>query len=347
VLWWVLAMPLWRQERTRFFLDLLESGLARGESAEAALAGASESGDRTLGRRFHWLGLYLRAGARLSEGLKAVPKVVSPQVAAMLEVGEHLGDVRKVLPACRQALTDATSRVSSDVNVSLVCLTVNLCGPALWLFLCMFIVPKFKDIFRDLMEGQPLPPLFMFLDAHSSGVVAVLIGLFLVVCATITVGTFERWRVMNRLAWWLPWRRKRLQRDFSAMLAMLLDAGVTEAEAVRLAAGCTANEILIARSDAVAAELAAGAPLTAAVAALDDSGEFRWRLENAAHGHGGFHAALAGWHEALTARAYQQEQAASQLVTTGLVLLNGVVVGVICVGVFQALAAVLAGVGQW
>jgi type II secretory pathway component PulF len=152
---------------------------------------------------------------------------------------------------------------------------------------------------------------------------------------------------MNRLAWWLPWRRKRLQRDFSAMLAMLLDAGVTEAEAVRLAAGCTANEILIARSDAVAAELAAGAPLTAAVAALDDSGEFRWRLENAAHGHGGFHAALAGWHEALTARAYQQEQAASQLVTTGLVLLNGVVVGVICVGVFQALAAVLAGVGQW
>jgi type II secretory pathway component PulF len=36
---------------------------------------------------------------------------------------------------------------------------------------------------------------------------------------------------------------KKLQRTFSAMLAVLLDGGVPEAEAVRLAGDCTANEI--------------------------------------------------------------------------------------------------------
>ena len=37
----------------------------------------------------------------------------------------------------------------------------------------------------------------------------------------------------------LPWRRKRFQRDFSAMLAVLLDAEVPETEAVGLAAEAT------------------------------------------------------------------------------------------------------------
>ena len=59
-----------------------------------------------------------------------------------------------------------------------------------------------------------------------------------------------------------------------------------------------------------------GVALTEAVQAIDDTGEFRWRLTNAAYGRGGFMAALSGWHEALDAKAYQLEQAASQVITT-------------------------------
>ena len=52
-------------------------------------------------------------------------------------------------------------------------------------------------------------------------------------------------------------------------------------------------------------------------------------------------AALTGWHDALEAQAFQQEQTAAQLVTTALVLLNGLVVGLIATGTFGAIIAVI------
>ena len=128
---------------------------------------------------------------------------------------------------------------------------------------------------------------------------------------------------------------------------VLLDAAVPEPEAVRLAAASTANRVFIRHAEVVVARLGGGLPLTDAVDELDDAGEFRWRLTNAVHARGGFMEALTGWHEALEAQAYQQEQAASQVITTALVIINGVVVGTICVGVFQVLTFVVTDLSLW
>ncbi len=151
----------------------------------------------------------------------------------------------------------------------------------------------------------------------------------------------------DRLAWKLPWRRKQLLRDFSATLAILLDANLPESKAVQLAAASTDNDVFIRRGDAIMRKLQQGVPLTDAMAVLDDGGEFRWRLTNAVHGQTGFRAALAGWHEALDAKAFQQEQAASQIVTTVLVILNGAFVGLVAVGVFQALTSIVWELSLW
>jgi hypothetical protein len=70
---------------------------------------------------------------------------------------------------------------------------------------------------------------------------------------------------------------------------------------------------------------------------FDKAGEFAWRLSNAAAQEGGFLPALAGWMEALDAKAFQQEQTASQIITTSLVLCNGLVVGLIATGIFAVL----------
>ena len=70
---------------------------------------------------------------------------------------------------------------------------------------------------------------------------------------------------------------------------------------------------------------------------MDAAGELEWRLENAAASGGGFAVALAGWEEALDARAFQQEQVTAQVFTTGLVLLNGVLVALLTAAVFQML----------
>lgn len=71
---------------------------------------------------------------------------------------------------------------------------------------------------------------------------------------------------------------------------------------------------------------------------LDDTGEFRWRLINGAHGARGFFSALEGWQAALDAKAFQLEQAAAQALSTSLVLINAVTVTLIATGVFQIIS---------
>jgi type II secretory pathway component PulF len=141
------------------------------------------------------------------------------------------------------------------------------------------------------------------------------------------------------IAWRIPWKQKRLQRTFSAMLAVLLDGGVPEAEAMRLAGDCTANEICRHRAQRVIGALEQGTKLDDAVRAFDSSGEFHWRLTNATHARGGFLSALQGWHEALDAKAFQQEEASAHALTSGLVILNGVLVALIATGMFGILIA--------
>jgi hypothetical protein len=127
-------------------------------------------------------------------------------------------------------------------------------------------------------------------------------------------------------------------RDFSSLLAALLDSGVEETRALDLAAEAAANRVFRKRVERARANLAHGQSLTEAVALLDDTGEFRWRLANAARGQAGFRAALEGWHEALDARAFGQEQTAAQILSTGLALANGLLVALFAIICFQTIA---------
>jgi len=155
---------------------------------------------------------------------------------------------------------------------------------------------------------------------------------------------FREVPLVDWIAWRIPWKRKRLQRTFSAMLAVLLDGGVPETEAVRLAGDCTANEICRRGVQRVIAAIEQGTKLADAVRAFDPSGEFHWRFTNAIHARGEFLTALRGWHEALEARAFQQEEAAAHAVTSGLVILNGLLVALIVTAMFGLLVALLNGV---
>ena len=357
VVYFLFSLPLRRQERARLFLDLLETGLVQGHSTETTIVEIAKSRDMTLGYRFHLLAAHLETGLRLSEALKKVPGLLSPQLAAMLAVGDKVGDIRKVIPACRRALTSGSSKVTSAVNYLL--LLIVLANPAvaiIWPFLIVTIVPKFQEITRELTHGS-LPPLLRFLLAHSTLVIIVQLALTGIIWLAVLIYLCGpkgiRWLapvlkpVIDAVNYRLPWQRKRLERDFAAMLAILLDTEVPEEQAVTLAAQSTDNRVFIRRGERLAQQLREGVALTEAVQAIDDTGEFRWRLTNAAHGHSGFMAALSGWHDALDAKAYQLEQAASQVITTGLVIVNGCIVGLIAAGVFQVLTSITREAALW
>jgi type II secretory pathway component PulF len=351
----ILSAPLRQRERTQLFLDLLEAGLREGRGAEQTIVGVARSGDRVLGRKFKRLAEHLENGVSFGEALARVP-LLPAQVTATLRVGEQTGDIRRVLPACRMCLDDVQSRATVAVNYLIVlALVLNPNFPGVFPFLMIFIVPKFAEISHDLL-GKDLPPVTRFMIASFRGIFA--IQWFIIVILLVAVIAYENppWlrrfgllvkRPADALAWWLPWKRKRLLRSFSSMLATLLDAGVPENRAVELAAESTANGVLLSQAGAVSYRLRQGVALTQAVAAIDATGEFRWRLSNAVHNHGGFLRALAGWHEALDAKAYQAEQTASQLVTTALVILNGVFVALVAIGMFQVFTTLIMEMSMW
>jgi type II secretory pathway component PulF len=347
LIYFVLTLPMRRRERARLFLDFLESGLNRGASPELAMQQASASRDGMLGIRFHLLAAWIEEGMSLTDALKKVRGLLPPQIVAMLKAGLRIGDVRKVLPACRHLLAEGPSHVRSAVNY--LVLMVFLITPATAFVIVMFrvkIQPSFKATIDGMGGTGTLPAFTRFIFGQTGIFAALEILVFaglLFALALYVGGPRLRDRLSRSLGLEIisSWRLKRLKRDFSAMLAVLLDARVPEIEAVTLAGDSTAAPSLIRKAAIAAARLREGVKLPDALQAIDESGEFEWRLRNALRGGRGFLQALAGWHDALEAKAFQLEQAATQVTTTGLVLLNGLIVGMIVTAVFAALIAIL------
>ena len=354
LLHFLLSMPMRRRDRALFFLDLLETVVDRGQPVEQAILSAAANQDPAIGVRFFMVAAYIEDGARLGEALEKVPSFLPPQVNAMILAGEKLGDLKKILPACREVLRVAPDTVRTTMHY-MVAILLLFAPVAIWLIslLSMFVIPKFKDVAAGMgvQLGQLTLFVFMLDDNHVFVLFEAVLFVVLVTVAAAYIGGpgFVRWfqyrsvPVVDWIAWHIPWKRKKLLRAFSAMLAVLLDGGVPEAEAVRLAGESTANEICRRRSQRVIAALQGGAKLDDAVRTFDDTGEFYWRLSNATHARGGFLRALRGWHEALDAKAFQQEETATHALTSGLVILNGVVVGLIAVGTFGMLVMILKG----
>jgi type II secretory pathway component PulF len=345
-----LTLPMRRAEGARLFLDLLEGALKRGQSIEEMILSVAQSRDRSVGVRFHLLAAYIEGGLHLVGALEKVPRFLPPQIAAMLRAGEKIGDLKKVLPACREILRDRPAAVRSAVHYMI--LVVLLFSPVFVLVVMMtavFVIPRFKDVAAG--SSVQLWPESLFVFGHTGWLIGFefLIFLLLALVTLIYIGgpQFVHWfqlrgpPFVDWIAWHISWKQKRLQRTFSAMLAVLLDGGVPEAEAVRLAGDCTANEICRRRSQRVVAVIEKGIKLDEAIRAYDDTGEFHWRLTNATHARGGFLNALRGWHEALDAKAFQQEEAAAHVVTSGIVILNGLLVALIATAMFGVLVAIL------
>jgi type II secretory pathway component PulF len=354
LLHYLLSLPMHRRDRALFFLDLLETVLQRGQPVEQAILAAAENQDRAIGVHFYMVAAHIEGGDRLGEALEKVPGFLPPQITAILRTGEKLGDLKRVLPACREVLRIAPDTVRSTMHYMVAILLIFApVACVLITLLSVFVVPKFKEVFAGLSIN--LWPLTQFVfalnDEHILVGFEMMVFLALMSVAAIYIGGpgLVRWfqfrsvPVVDWITWRIPWKQKKLQRTFSAMLAVLLDGGIPEAVAVRLAGDSTANEICRHRARRVMAALENGVKLDDAVRAFDDTGEFHWRLTNATHAHGGFLKVLRGWHEALDAKAFQQQETATHVLTSGLVILNGLVVALIATSMFGMLVMILKG----
>lgn len=352
LLHFLLSLPMQRRDRALFFLDMIETALNRGQAPENAILSVAEGRDRVMGVGFYLLAAQIENGAQFGEALEKTSGFLHPQVNAMLRAGERMGDLKKVLPACREVLRVPPDSVRSTMHymVTIFLLFAVVASFMIWL-VATFVIPRFRDVAAG--EGVTLWPISYLVLGNASWLIAfeMVILFALVTLAVVYIGgpgfvgffKFRGFPLVDWITWHLPWKRKKLQRTFSAMLAVLLDGGIPEAEAVRLAGECTANEICRNRVARIVVALTQGMKLGDAVRAFDDSGEFHWRLTNATHARGGFLNALQGWHAALEAKAFQQEETAAHATMSGFVILNGVVVALFAAALFGLLIAIING----
>lgn len=346
--YFVFSLPLRRRERARLLLDLIESGVESGPGVEHAVVSAARLGVRKQDRLFRTFAARIEEGLGFAQALELTPGLLPPSVVAMLRAGAELGDIRKTLAGCRRLLRDATTPLlKAQHYLMLLMFVTSPMWIAVFCLLTVFVVPKLVQIHADMIEGPPAGLMSFLLEWG---------GVLLVVQVTVMLvlwsGAALYWGGPRLKGWltrrlplpwaWLtlgiPWQRNRVLRDFATLLGVALDAGLPEPRAVLLAADGSANDVFRRRAVAVMQDLRAGVKLPRALRRMDAGNGLEWRMENAATGsEGGFTAALAGWEEALDARAFQQEQVTAQVFTTGLVLFNGVLVALLTAGVFQML----------
>ncbi len=347
VVFYCLSLPLRRQQRARFLLDIIESALTEGEPIERRIISLSRTRDPAIGARFHLLAAYLESGMTFIPALEKTRGLVPPQILAMLKIGATTGNIANVLPACAKLLQDGLSHTRAAINYQVVfALVLNpiiFIGPT---FFSIKIAPVFNEITTSLSVTMPSHTL--------TDLIPWLLGLQLLLIIALYRGAlfylggpgFGNWlesgtpKYRDWFLYHIPWRRKRLQRDFSGMLGLLLDSGLPEAQAVTLAAASTTNAVFIRNAAKAVEQLQAGAKLTDAIHFIDHTGEFRWRLANAAHVSSNFFRALQGWHDSLDSSAFQQEQAAAQTISTIMVLLNASVVFITALSIFQSISAI-------
>lgn len=338
VVYYLFSLPLRRTQRARLLVDILEQGFDSGRSLEQILVEVAGTGDRALGRRFIVVGRRIHQGMPWALALRSVPNFLPEAIVSALEAGARIGDVRKVLPLCKGMLSDAASQSRAAYHV-LGGAPWVLCGlsPQIVFTLGVFVVPKYNDIMKDM---GAIPPN----DGLRSTLFIVV--LFLQIFMTLSLLGFcflyvgspwirrylqpKGFPFMDGFALRISWTRHRILRDFGRLLALALDSGLPEAEAVQMAAQGTGNRIVLRRAGAVVDALSQGVSLETACTRLWSGPELSWRLGLASRSKGGFHAALRSWWESLEMRAHRQQETASQIAASALVLLSGVSIGSLC-----------------
>jgi type II secretory pathway component PulF len=347
---YLVSLPLSRRERARFFLDLIERGIQSGRPVEQVILELSELKDPSLGVGFHYLAACLERGMPLLEALEQARGFVPNAMTGMLKAGAAIGDISKIIPACRNLLRDGASQFIGGQNYLYAFLfTASPASILVLLGIFTVILPKYRAIWLDM--GMTLPFLYTWLSSALPVFIVfqALVTLLLSGVAMFYMGgsRFASWfeegfpRYGGWVRYHIPWQRRRMHRDFACVLAILLDSGVPEAESIKLASACTNNDCFGKLTGQALHHLMNGLKLPEAVLPLDVSGELSWRLANAGRSREGFASSLRAWHEALDAKAFQQEQTFAQGFSSSLVVMNGILVLATALVAFMPLYAVL------
>ena len=145
---------------TRQLATLVEAGLPllRGLSV---LAGQEKN--RIMQSTINQLADSVQSGSTFSEGLGQHPKIFDKLFVNMVKAGELGGVLEIVLSRLAEYLEKAQKLKNRIVAAMVYPIIVMVIAIGILCFLLGFIVPKFKAIFDDMLQGRTLPGLTQFI----------------------------------------------------------------------------------------------------------------------------------------------------------------------------------------
>jgi len=212
----------------------------------------------TLKRILNDLAASIEGGSTFSEGLAQHPKVFNRLFVNMVKAGE-LGGVLEVVLNRLSEFMEKAQKIKGKVIAAMFYPTaVMTVAVVILLVLMVFVVPKFKTIFADMLEGAGLPGFTLFVLAISDaiannilGTLGVVIGFFILL-KIFSKTKFGR-RLLDKLKLNMPvlgpvFSKVAISR-FTRTLGTLVSSGVPILQALTIVKETSGNVVV---SNAVA-----------------------------------------------------------------------------------------------
>jgi type IV pilus assembly protein PilC len=150
---------------TRQLATLIDAGLPLLRGLDVLRKGEKNA---TLKRTLQQLAESVEGGSTFSEALAQHPKVFNKLYVNMVRAGEA-GGVLDVTLSRLADFQEKAQKIKNKVISAMVYPTVVIVvALAIVTFLMIVVIPKFQEIFTDLLEGKSLPPLTLFVLACSN-----------------------------------------------------------------------------------------------------------------------------------------------------------------------------------
>ena len=198
----------------------------------------------------------IEEGQTFSEALAAHPRSFSNLYVNMARAGEASGSLEGVLS--RQATyLEKNKRIRKKVRAALTYpISVCVIAMAITSGLMIFIVPKFAQIFREMLGNKPLPGLtrgvlavseFMMERTVVAGALVVAVIMVVQFARRTTVGAQVQDAALLRLPAFGPLIRASASAQFCRLLGTLLGSGVPILNALQIVGNTVSNRSVASR----------------------------------------------------------------------------------------------------
>jgi type IV pilus assembly protein PilC len=222
----------------------------------------------------------VQGGSTFSESMAQHPRIFNKLYINMVKAGELGGVLELVLNRLAEFQEKAQKIKNKVVAAMAYPVIVLIIAIAIMLFLLAFIVPKFEQIFKDMLGGKPLPALTQFVINASNTVKTnwlYIIGvIILVVVVYRMIAASTKGRVLlDKITLMMPLfgdlQRKSSISRFSRTLGTLVTSGVPILQALNITRDTAGNAVV---ADAVTKVHDAVKEGESIVAPLEASGVF-------------------------------------------------------------------------